>query len=229
LKPEDVTGKPNGAQDREAAASGRLAAINRRLEALNAKATAAALDPEQDASIYDHQLEQLGRERKQAIKDLEQAHAEAASRPADNLGELKSLIHLLDEATPEERLALRQKIQAALRRVVAAIWVAVVVGPGRMRVARVLVLFKGEGRELRPRQYVIGQKWPMNGGPGGWFVDSWPRTVDLQYEHEVEHLVAALLDIGTFYYGEGGPWSGPDDAAWWAEVFGRPLNPMPTA
>jgi DNA invertase Pin-like site-specific DNA recombinase len=230
LKPEDVTGKPNGAQDREAAASGRLAAINRRLEALNAKAMTAALDPEQDASIYDHQLEQLGRQRKQAIKDLEQAHAEAASRPADNLGEVQSLIQLLDEAPPEERPGLRQKIQAALRRVVEAIWVAVVVGPERSRVARVVVLFKGKGRERRPRQYVIGQRWPTKGRPaGGWWVDSWPRTVDLQYEEEVEHLVSALLDIGTYYHGEGGPWNGPDDAAWWAEVFDRPMNPMPEA
>jgi DNA invertase Pin-like site-specific DNA recombinase len=234
LKPSDVTGRPNGAQDREAAASGRLAAINRRLEALNAKATAAALDPEQDASIYDHQLEQLGRERKLAVKELEAAQAEAASRPADNLGEVQSLIQLLDEATPEERPALRQKVQAGLRRVVQSIWVAVVVrgrgrpARGRSRVARVLVLFKSDGGKVRCRNYVIGQQWPLPSRPGGWWVDDWPEVVDpRRAEEAVKAHAEELWDVGSFYHGEGGPWSGPDDDAWWAEVFDRPLNPMP--
>jgi DNA invertase Pin-like site-specific DNA recombinase len=223
LKPEDVTGKPNGAQDRVAEVSGRLTVVNRKLDEANARAAA-----EDDQTVYLDLIAALSRQRKQLIADLEKAHAEVASRPADNLGELKSLIRLLDEADPEGRTALRQKVQAGLRRVVQSIWVAVVVGPGRMRVARILILFKGEGKELRPRHYVIGQKWPMNGGSGGWFVDSWPEVMDPRwFEETAEAQAEELWDIGTFYHGEGGPWTGPDDEGWWAETFDRPLNPIP--
>jgi hypothetical protein len=224
LKPSDVTGKPNGAQDRVDAASFRLTEANGRLTAANAKAARA-----KDPTVFMDLIADLTEQWRAAARELEAAQAEAANRPADNLGELKSLIHLLDEAGPEERPALRQKVQSALRRVVQSIWVAVVVGPGRMRVARVLILFKVEGKLLWPRHYVIGQKWPMNGGSGGWFVDSWPESAGmLQAENPLDDLMDQLRDIGLYYFNtESGPWSGPDDEDWWREVFDRPLNPMP--
>jgi hypothetical protein len=51
-----------------------------------------------DVTVFLDMLEGLDRQRKDLASQLERAQAEARSRDADNLGEVKSLVTLLDGA-----------------------------------------------------------------------------------------------------------------------------------
>jgi DNA invertase Pin-like site-specific DNA recombinase len=216
VKASDVLGRPGAAEDRLDAASGRLTTANKRLDAANAKA-AAADDPTDFMAL----IADLTRQKKAAVKELEEAKASAVTQAGDHLGEFKSLVHLLDEAPPEEKDALRLKVRVALRRVVKEMRAYVAV-EGRERMVGVEVHFNVNGGKGKVRFYTIYYRQPYSNGhveeAGGWkaescIVENWAATVgtplgalfDIKYTPKL----FALLRNNK-------------------EWMDQPLNPMPT-
>jgi DNA invertase Pin-like site-specific DNA recombinase len=220
LTPADVMSKPGAAADREAAVTGRLVVVNRKRQEIKARA-----DQEDDVTDFLDLLASLDRQRKALIKELEQIQAEKTAQGGDNVGELTSLIGLLDEAAPEDKPALRTRIKAGLRRVVNSIWVWVV-RRNKIKVIRTCVFFnRAADGKFRFRNYLIVIRAGTNGRPGGWAVEDWSESGTAT---EVVEEQAEYLSLTEQLYGSGGfvdqiraKFRRPD----WNDM---PINPLPT-
>jgi hypothetical protein len=230
LTPADVMGKPGAAQDRVAAATGRLVTITRNLDALKKKAAEA-----DDVTAFLDLIADLDRRRKAAVVEMEKAEAEAAAEGADNLGEFTSLASLLDEATPEERPALRARIRAALRRVVEMIYVQIT-RRGKLLNIHACVWFKPRpGQQPRCRTYNIVIRSGSTKVAGGWLVEDWtPNDPDEDCPPYDEGVTAGEEADRQVRYLEQAEWvfnftlsmpprTGQPD---WRTC---PMNPMPKA
>jgi DNA invertase Pin-like site-specific DNA recombinase len=118
LKVTDVVGPKNGAQADLEAASGRLTAVNHRIQQTQGRVATA-----DDPAVFLDLLDQLGKDRKAVIAELEKAKQKVADEAGDTFGECCSLINLLGEAEGDEREDLRRRTKAALRRLVKAAYV----------------------------------------------------------------------------------------------------------
>jgi DNA invertase Pin-like site-specific DNA recombinase len=195
LKPADVLGRPTRDDDPVALWSGKLVVLNRNLATMQQKAANA-----EDASVFIPILEDLGRQRKEAVAQLERAKAESASREGDVLGETLSLVKLLDDAEGEERETLRRKIRAALRRLVESACL-LVVARGRTRLVALQLRFAG-GKRVRSYLFAAHQGTPKV--PAYWSCWSLADKVkagalDLRDKAHAEALEARLqaLDLAT--------------------------------
>jgi DNA invertase Pin-like site-specific DNA recombinase len=155
LKASDVAGPRNGAQAELQAASDRLTAINHKIGQTQQRAAGA-----DDPTVYLDLLDELARQRKQAVAALEAAKAKAATEAGDTLGECQSVIRLLRDAAPSERDELRRKVRAAMGRLIESVYVLPVRRSRLVLLAAAQVWFReGEGRH---RDYLM-----VIGKPGG--------------------------------------------------------------
>jgi hypothetical protein len=212
LRPEDVVGKARPGEDVVKALSGRLAALNHNITKTQQRAGQA-----DDPTVFLDLLEDLGRQRKEAIGQLEKAKAEAADPVSDNLGECSSLITLLEEAEEDERDDLRRRTRAAIRRLVDSAWVLVVprgkkqvVARGKKQLVALQLWFRG-GKEHR--DYLIYAR------QGRWSARSlaevvkagdldlrWPE--DARRPEDVAALEAKLAALDLAGLAAGGPRAG---------------------
>lgn len=145
LKASDVTGS-RPAEDAVEVWSGRLAAVNHKIAQTQQRAARA-----EDPTVFLDLLEELAKERKEAVANRERAKAEATGGLGDSLGECCGLRSLLEQAsTDEERDDLRERIKGALRRLVDTVWL-LVARHGVARLIAVQVNFRGGAR----RNYLI--------------------------------------------------------------------------
>jgi DNA invertase Pin-like site-specific DNA recombinase len=158
----DVLGKPARDDDPAAVWSGKLVIVNRNLAAMQKQAAVA-----EDATVFVPILEDLSRQRKENIAGLEKAKAESASREGDLLGETQSLVKLMDDAEGDEKLTLRRKVRAALRRLIESAWI-VIVPRGRLRLVALQLRFAG-GKKCR--NYLFACRPGTKKTPGRW--DAW--------------------------------------------------------
>jgi DNA invertase Pin-like site-specific DNA recombinase len=197
LKPEDVLGKPSAKEDKVAVLSGLLTAINRKMDTVRARAAA-----EEDVSVFLDLLADLDRQRAGLIAELEKAKAEVASHQGDNLGDFVSLATLLREAGDDERDGLRQKLRAALRRLVKDMYAVVVRRDSRTKLCVVQVWMKKE--ENRHRDYLILYRSPrgnFGGRDEGYQVSrsfaaaAADGELDLRRREHAEQLAAELASL----------------------------------
>jgi DNA invertase Pin-like site-specific DNA recombinase len=165
----DVVGKPVKDDDPVALWSGKLVIVNRNLQTFQQQAAVA-----EDASVYVPLIEDLARQRKQIVAELEKAKAESASREGDTLGETQSLVKLMDDAQGEERDQLRRKVRAALRRLVESAWV-VIVPRGRTRLVALQLWFTGGKKR---RDYLFAARPGTKKTPGHWDAYTLASVID---------------------------------------------------
>jgi hypothetical protein len=142
LKPADVLG--DKADDRQAEISA-LSGRRQELIAKIAKVQRRVLEEKGIDSLVSL-LEQLDDEKKGVEADLQRLQEEAAHRQPTALADTQTLVELLEKAEGAERQALRTKIKARIRQLVAEVWVLVQDVSETIRVARVQVLLHS-GRE----------------------------------------------------------------------------------
>jgi hypothetical protein len=152
-----------------------------------------------DVTVFLDMIERLGRQRKDLAARLERAQAEARSRDADNLGEVKSLATLLGGAEGAERETLRVRIRTALRRLVRSAYV-LVTSAGRDRVVALQVNFHAGDRH---RDYVILIHPATSARPVEWEARSTVfrtgdagHALDLRNPEHARQLEAALTASG---------------------------------
>jgi DNA invertase Pin-like site-specific DNA recombinase len=189
LRVSDVVGPKNGAQAAVEAASGKLTAINHKIG--QAQARVADAD---DPTVFLDLLDQLGTERKAAVKELEKAKQKAADEAGDTFGECCSLIALLADAAGDEREDLRRRTKAALRRLVKEAYVL----PVRRSKFCLLVAAQFWFDGKRHRDFLI-----MIGRPGQWQSTSLPpdlaTDVDLRKPRDAAKVAQGLesLDLAA--------------------------------
>ena len=137
LKPADVLGEAQG-DEREveiAGLTGKLLVMDHRIQ----DAEARAADPEEESpETYVGLLKTLHRSKKEAVRRLEELKADAASCKAANLGEVQSLLGLL-ECHGDELKEVRRKVKSRIRAVVSEIWVHITRVNHMQRVAQVQI------------------------------------------------------------------------------------------
>jgi DNA invertase Pin-like site-specific DNA recombinase len=122
LKASDILGgKPDGKTAEIAALTARLDELEGKIAKVQERALA-----EQGVDALLTLLEKLDGERKATLTALEAAKAEAAhQQPEEALGEVQTLVELLDKSQGEERSDLRLKIRARIKQLVAEMWMLV--------------------------------------------------------------------------------------------------------
>ena len=137
LTPGDVLGEQRG-DEREAEIaelSGRLVVTDHRIRDGEAKAA----DPDEESpETYVGILKTLHKSKKEVVRRLEELKADAASCKAVNLGEVQSLLGLLD-CRGDELRDVRRKLKAKVRGVVGEIWVHITRVSHMQRVAQVQI------------------------------------------------------------------------------------------
>ena len=191
LKVSDVIGPRNGAQADLEVASGRLTAINHKIQQTQARVAQA-----DDPTVFLDLLDQLGKERKAVVADLERARGKAADEAGDTFGECVSLIGLLADADGHEREELRRRMKAALRRLVKETFVLPVRRSKFCLLVAVQLWFQGG----QHRDYLIAI-----GRPGQWQARSLPPDLassgfDLRKPAHAADLAGALeqVDLDAF-------------------------------
>lgn len=112
--------KDNNAGERVAELSGRLSELNHKIEQVQSRILSRP-----DVDVLLTALEKLDAERKATLAELETAQGEASQTPAADLGEAQNLIGLLANASGQEQVDLRKKVQAVLRQLVKDVWLLV--------------------------------------------------------------------------------------------------------
>lgn len=138
LKPSDVLGVEHEGDEREteiADLSGRLVVMDHRIQDAELKAA----DPDEESpETYVGLLKTLHKLKKEAVRRLEELKADAASCKAVNLGEVQSLLGLLD-CQGDELRDVRRKLKSKVRSVVSEIWVHITRVSHMQRVAQVQI------------------------------------------------------------------------------------------
>jgi DNA invertase Pin-like site-specific DNA recombinase len=128
-----------------------------------------------DVAVLADALRKLEARETELTGRLDEAKEEAVKPMAETWADVKTLADLLDEA--KDPADVRLRLRAAIRRVVAEVWLCVV-PRGRDRLARVQIHFTTGGR----RDYVMLSRPTRGNGrtshPGGLWVRSW-RKEDL--------------------------------------------------
>jgi Recombinase len=157
---------PNGdAVHKVEALAGRLAEVDRLIQLWTAKMDNPDLVDTVAAKLAEYRTKQ-----KALAEQLASAQREASSPPSEAWGEFRSLAEVLAKAHDPD--AARQRMRAALRRVVEGVW-CVFVGHGGVRLAYVQIFFTGG----RSREYLIYHRQAQGGfvgnRPARWSVASW--------------------------------------------------------
>ena len=98
-----------------------------------------AADPDEESpETYVGLLKTLHKSKKEAVRRLEELKADAASCKAVNLGEVQSLLGLLD-CQGDELRDVRRKLKSKVRSVVGEIWVHITRVSHMQRVAQVQI------------------------------------------------------------------------------------------
>jgi DNA invertase Pin-like site-specific DNA recombinase len=147
LTPDDVLGgevEEDGREAEIAALTGKLAVYDHRIESAEQKAA----DPEeQSPETYIGLLKQLHQAKKDTVSRLEELKAETASQKAANLGEVQSLLALLQAATGDDLREVRRKLKTKLKALLEGIWVHVTRVNHMRCVAQVQLYLRRGGRK----------------------------------------------------------------------------------
>lgn len=146
LKVADIMG--NNADDKEE----QINCLEEKWKELDQKINKLQERGMQEKELSDALIELLDRmdnEKKETARKMEQLKLEVASQGPSVLGDVQSLLGLLEETQGEERLALRNRIKARIKQLVSEMWLlAWEVAPG-VRAAQIDVYFhKGGHRSL---------------------------------------------------------------------------------
>jgi DNA invertase Pin-like site-specific DNA recombinase len=117
------------------------------------KTWTAKMDNPDIADIVAGKLAEFRVRQRELTEQLAQAQRDAASPASESWGEMRSLVEMLAEVSDQE--AARQRLRAALRRVIEGVW-CLFAGRGAVRVAAVEVWFTNGKR----RCFLIGHEQP---------------------------------------------------------------------
>jgi DNA invertase Pin-like site-specific DNA recombinase len=142
LTASDILGGEVDGDKREsqiAELSGKLVAIDHRIQDAEQKAA----DPDEESpETYHGLLKALHKSKKEVVRRLEELKADAASCKAVNLGEVQSLLGLLNTVKGDELREVRRKLKAKIRSVVKEIWVHITRVNQMRRVAQIEIYLR---------------------------------------------------------------------------------------
>lgn len=142
LTATDILGGEKEGDEREAEIAdltGRLVVLDHRIQDAEQKAS----DPEEESpEVYVGLLKTLHKTKRETVRRLEELKADAASCKAVNLGEVQSLLGLLESVTGDELKDVRRKLKAKVRSVISEIWVHITRVNHMSRVAQVQIHLK---------------------------------------------------------------------------------------
>jgi hypothetical protein len=151
----------NGQEAEIAAKTAELTDLTDRIEK-----TKQRIDNGSDYEDMLDMLDRLSARKEAAIAELERLSREQTCRPAETLGEARSLWALMAEATPDELLDLRTRLKARINALVKKIWI-LVEGPRKDRWATVQLFLRSGTWSM----YTVRQRTTPPGaalmGPGG--------------------------------------------------------------
>ena len=156
LTPADVLGDEGAEDECEAEIgdlSGKLVVMDHRIQDAEQKAS----DPsEETPEVYIGLLKALHKSKKEAVRRLEELKADAASCKTVNLGEVQSLLGLLNSVQGDELRGVRRKLKAKIRSVVSDIWVHITRVHHMRRVAQVQIHLRNGIRKHVVVQHTSG-------------------------------------------------------------------------
>jgi hypothetical protein len=172
-------------EDEIAALTGRLSELEYRLDRVRTNLKAGG---DFDAGLQ--LLRDLEQDKAKVAEELEKTRSLAATNEAEALGEVKSLVDLLADASGDDLLLLRAKIKQRIRELVSEMWI-VIVSRGWTRLAALQVfLTNGRRRDL----LVVARR----GGEWNAFALEGvvqPSDLDLRDRSHAEALETALLKL----------------------------------
>lgn len=178
VRPADVLGEePKG---ESAVLAAERATLDARIRQIEAELTGTS----GDVPALIRAAKALDEKRQDVLKRLAEARRRENNRPAEALGEAKTL---MDVATDE---AGRLRLRNLLRTVIEAVYVLTVPRPSR-RLCAVQIVFAGGGT----RDYLIDYRPARRGSAGGWNVLSFADVagpLDFRKDRDVAKLVRVL-------------------------------------